>query len=98
MTLRPLDTATVAASVARTGKALLVHEAKRFGGFWAVAAWIAGLLGGPDGPVTRLAGPEVPGVPFHHVRGLVHARRAEGRRGPHTGRVLSRCRAPNLAR
>ena len=41
-TLRPLDTATIAASVERTGKALVVHEANRFGGFGAeVAAWIA---------------------------------------------------------
>ena len=41
-TLRPLDTATMAASVERTGKALVVHEANRFGGFGAeVAAWIA---------------------------------------------------------
>jgi 2-oxoisovalerate dehydrogenase E1 component subunit beta len=68
-TLRPLDTATVAASVERTGKALVVHEANRFGGFGAeVAAWIAEeCFENLDGPVTRLAGPEVPGVPFHHV-------------------------------
>jgi len=68
-TLRPLDTTTVAASVERTGKALVVHEANRFGGFGAeVAAWIAEeCFENLDGPVTRLAGPEVPGVPFHHV-------------------------------
>ena len=68
-TLRPLDTATMAASVERTGKALVVHEANRFGGFGAeVAAWIAEeCFEQLDGPVTRLAGPEVPGVPFHHV-------------------------------
>jgi 2-oxoisovalerate dehydrogenase E1 component beta subunit len=68
-TLRPLDTATVGASVERTGKALVVHEANRFGGFGAeVAAWIAqDCFEHLDGPVTRLAGPEVPGVPFHHV-------------------------------
>jgi 2-oxoisovalerate dehydrogenase E1 component beta subunit len=68
-TLRPLDTVTVAASVERTGKALVVHEANRFGGFGAeVAAWIAQeCFDQLDGPVTRLGGPEVPGVPFHHV-------------------------------
>ncbi len=68
-TLRPLDTAAIAASVERTGKALVVHEANRFGGFGAeVAAWIAqDCFENLDGPVTRLAGPEVPGVPFHHV-------------------------------
>ena len=68
-TLRPLDTATVLASVARTGKALVVYEANRFGGFGAeVAATIAEqAFEHLDGPVTRLAGPEVPGVPFHHT-------------------------------
>jgi 2-oxoisovalerate dehydrogenase E1 component subunit beta len=67
-TLRPLDTATVLASVQKTGKALVVHEANRFGGFGAeVAAGIAqDAFEYLDGPVTRLAGPEVPGVPFHH--------------------------------
>jgi 2-oxoisovalerate dehydrogenase E1 component beta subunit len=67
-TLRPLDTATVLDSVRRTGKALVVHEANRFGGYGAeVAATIAELgFESLDGPVTRLAGPEVPGVPFHH--------------------------------
>ena len=68
-TLRPLDTETVLASVGRTGKALVVHEANRFGGFGAeVAATIAEdgfeML---DGPVMRLGGPEVPGVPYHHA-------------------------------
>jgi 2-oxoisovalerate dehydrogenase E1 component beta subunit len=67
-TLRPLDTATILASVEKTGKALVVHEANRFGGFGAeVAALIAqDAFEHLDGPVTRLAGPEVPGVPFHH--------------------------------
>jgi 2-oxoisovalerate dehydrogenase E1 component beta subunit len=66
--LRPLDTATVLGSVQKTGKALVVHEANRFGGFGAeVAATIAqDAFEFLDGPVTRLAGPEVPGVPFHH--------------------------------
>jgi 2-oxoisovalerate dehydrogenase E1 component beta subunit len=68
-TLRPLDTETVLASVAKTGKALVVHEANRFGGFGAeVAATIAEkAFENLDGPVTRLAGPEVPGVPYHHT-------------------------------
>ena len=37
-TLRPLDTETILASVGRTGKALVVHEANRFGGFGAEIA------------------------------------------------------------
>jgi len=66
--LRPLDTATLLGSVRKTGKALVVHEANRFGGFGGeVAAIIAqDAFEHLDGPVTRLAGPEVPGVPFHH--------------------------------
>lgn len=67
-TLRPLDRATVLASVEKTGKALVVHEANRFGGYGAeVAAIIAEeAFDHLDGPVRRLAGPEVPGVPYHH--------------------------------
>jgi 2-oxoisovalerate dehydrogenase E1 component beta subunit len=67
-TLRPLDVPAVLGSVEKTGKALVVHEANRFGGFGAeVAATIAeGAFEHLDGPVTRLAGPEVPAVPFHH--------------------------------
>jgi 2-oxoisovalerate dehydrogenase E1 component beta subunit len=68
-TLRPLDVDSVIGSVAKTAKALVVHEANRFGGFGAeVAATIAEhAFEHLDGPVTRLAGPDVPGVPFHHV-------------------------------
>ena len=67
--LRPLDLDTVLASVTKTGKALVVHEANRFGGFGAeIAAEIAErAFEHLDGPVTRLAGPEVPGVPYHHT-------------------------------
>jgi 2-oxoisovalerate dehydrogenase E1 component beta subunit len=67
-TLRPLDTETILASVAKTGRALVVHEANQFGGFGGeVAALIAeDGFDSLDAPVTRLAGPEVPGVPYHH--------------------------------
>jgi len=68
-TLRPLDTATVLASVEKTGKALVVHEANRFGGYGAEVAATIGEAGFEflDGPVMRLGGPEVPGVPYHHA-------------------------------
>jgi 2-oxoisovalerate dehydrogenase E1 component beta subunit len=68
-TLRPLDRRAVLASVTKTGKALVVHEANRFGGFGAeVAAMIAEeAFESLDGPVTRLCGPDVPGVPYHHA-------------------------------
>ena len=67
-TLRPLDTDAVLASVTKTGRALVVHEANQFGGFGAeVAALIAeDGFESLDAPVTRLAGPEVPAVPYAH--------------------------------
>ena len=68
-TLRPLDLDTILASVEKTGKALVVHEANRFGGFGAEIAAEIGerAFESLDGPVTRLAGPDVPGVPYHHT-------------------------------
>ena len=67
-TLRPLDVPAILESVERTGRALVVQEANRFGGFGGeIAATIAEqAFESLDAPVTRLAGPEVPGVPFHH--------------------------------
>jgi 2-oxoisovalerate dehydrogenase E1 component beta subunit len=67
-TLRPLDRDAILASVKKTGKALVVHEANRFGGFGGeIAAMIAEeAFESLDGPVTRLAGPDVPGVPYQH--------------------------------
>ena len=65
-TLRPLDTETVLESVRKTGKALIVHEDTKAGGFGGeVAAVISEeAFDHLDGPVTRLAGPEVPAMPF----------------------------------
>lgn len=56
-TLRPLDKATVAASVAKTGRALVVHEANKTMGFGAeVAAFLAEeLFWDLDAPVVRVA-------------------------------------------
>ncbi|HEY7737608.1 MAG TPA: alpha-ketoacid dehydrogenase subunit beta [Candidatus Limnocylindria bacterium] len=67
-TLRPLDTEAILASVAKTGRALVVHEANGFGGFGGeIAAFIAEHgFDSLDAPVTRLSGPEVPGVPYAH--------------------------------
>jgi 2-oxoisovalerate dehydrogenase E1 component beta subunit len=67
-TLRPLDTAAILASVEKTGRALVVHEANGFGGFGGEVAALIAEAGFDhlDAPVTRLTGPEVPGVPFHH--------------------------------
>ncbi len=65
-TLRPLDTKTILESVARTNRALIVHEDNRFAGFGAeIAATIAEEgFRYLDAPPTRLCGPDVPAVPF----------------------------------
>jgi 2-oxoisovalerate dehydrogenase E1 component beta subunit len=68
-TLRPLDKETVLSSVRKTGKCLVVYEDNRFGGYGAEVAAIVGeeAFDYLDGPVTRIAGPDVPGVPYNHV-------------------------------
>jgi 2-oxoisovalerate dehydrogenase E1 component beta subunit len=67
--LRPLDRPTLLASVRKTGKCLVVYEDNRFGGYGAeVAATVAEeAFDYLDAPVSRLAGPEVPAVPYNHV-------------------------------
>ena len=65
-TVRPIDRKTVLESVRKTGKALIVHEDTKAGG---IGAEVAGVIAEEafeylDGPVTRLAGPEVPAMPF----------------------------------
>ncbi len=68
-TIRPLDAATILASVRKTGKCLIVHEDNRFGGFGAeVAALVAEeAFDYLDGPVTRLCGPDSPASPYASV-------------------------------
>jgi 2-oxoisovalerate dehydrogenase E1 component beta subunit len=68
-TLRPLDGDTILDSVRKTGKAVIVYEDNRFGGFGAeVAAIIAEeAFDYLDGPVMRVTGPDVPGVPYNHA-------------------------------
>ncbi|MEI7745336.1 MAG: alpha-ketoacid dehydrogenase subunit beta [Chloroflexota bacterium] len=68
-TLRPLDRETLLGSVRKTGKCLVVYEDNKFGGYGAEIAAIVGeeAFDYLDGPVTRLAGPDVPGVPYNHV-------------------------------
>lgn len=65
-TVRPLDEDTVLASVRKTGKALIVHEdTKLLGVGGEVAAVIAEhAFEYLDAPIARLAGPEVPAMPF----------------------------------
>jgi 2-oxoisovalerate dehydrogenase E1 component beta subunit len=65
-TLRPLDTQTILASVRKTGKAMIVYEDNRFMGFGAeVAALVAEeAFDALDGPIVRVAGLDVPAVPY----------------------------------
>jgi len=71
--LRPLDSETLLRSVRKTGKVLIVHEDNLTGGIGAeVSAIIAEhAFEHLDGPITRLAGPEVPAMPF--ASSLEHA-------------------------
>jgi 2-oxoisovalerate dehydrogenase E1 component beta subunit len=67
-TLRPLDRETVFKSVKKTNRALIVYEDNLTGGYGAeVAALIAEYTFVElDAPVRRLAGPDVPAVPFSY--------------------------------
>ncbi|MGZ6340691.1 MAG: alpha-ketoacid dehydrogenase subunit beta, partial [Candidatus Limnocylindrales bacterium] len=61
-TLRPLDRQTILDSVRKTGKCLVVYEDNKFGGYGAeIAAMVAeDAFDYLDGPVMRVAGPDVP--------------------------------------
>lgn len=65
-TLNPLDRETILNSVKKTGKALIVHEDNLTLGLGAeIAATIASdAFEYLDAPVMRVAGPDVPAVPF----------------------------------
>ena len=67
-TLLPMDKETILASVRKTGKALIVHEDTLTGGYGAeVAAVIADqAFTDLDAPVKRLAGPDIPAMPYSH--------------------------------
>jgi 2-oxoisovalerate dehydrogenase E1 component beta subunit len=69
-TLQPLDRETILSSVEKTARALVVYEDNLTGGFGAeIAAVIAGegfeFL---DAPVVRVAGPDVPAMPFNKAQ------------------------------
>ncbi|HEY8868295.1 MAG TPA: alpha-ketoacid dehydrogenase subunit beta [Candidatus Limnocylindrales bacterium] len=66
-TLAPLDMATIEASVAKTGRVIVAHEAVKTGGIGAEIA--AGIAQGPafdylEAPIVRLAGQPVP-IPYN---------------------------------
>jgi len=61
-TLRPLDTDTLVASVSKTGRCIIVHEANTFGGFGGeIAATLADLAFDKlKAPIKRIGGLEAP--------------------------------------
>jgi pyruvate/2-oxoglutarate/acetoin dehydrogenase E1 component len=61
----PLDRGPVAASVAKTGRLAVVHEAVEFGGWGAeLASWAAEhLFGDLDAPIARVGSSRTP-IPF----------------------------------
>ena len=65
-TVRPIDTATVLASVRKTSRVLVVHEDNRTGGIGAeVSALVTeGAFADLDAPVMRCAGLDIPAMPF----------------------------------
>ena len=65
-TLSPMDDRAILRSVEKTGKALIVYEDNLTGGFGAeIAATIAqDAFLSLDAPVRRLAGPDVPAMPY----------------------------------
>ena len=65
-TIRPLDKDAILRSAKKTGKVLIVHEDTKAGGIGGeVAAIISeSAFEHLDGPIMRLAGPEVPAMPF----------------------------------
>ena len=69
LTLNPLDTDTILEAARATGKVLIVHEDTLTGGLGGeIAAIIAEhAFEDLDAPIRRLAGPDVPPVPFHEV-------------------------------
>ncbi|HVW34059.1 MAG TPA: dehydrogenase E1 component subunit alpha/beta [Acidimicrobiia bacterium] len=75
--LRPWDTETVLASVERTGRCLVLHEAPRTGGFGGeLAATIAErAFAHLDAPVVRVGSTDTP-VPFSKKLEALHSARA----------------------
>ena len=65
-TIAPLDVETILASVAKTGKAMVVYEDNRTFGVGAeIAATIAErAMFDLDAPIVRVGGPDIPAMPF----------------------------------
>ena len=69
LTLNPLDRGTILESAKATGKVLIVHEDTLTGGLGGeIAAIIAEhAFEYLDAPIRRVAGPDIPSMPYHHA-------------------------------
>lgn len=69
LSVQPLDRETILEAARMTGKVLVVHEDTLTGGFGGeIAATIAEhAFEHLDAPVRRLAGPDLPAMPYHHA-------------------------------
>jgi 2-oxoisovalerate dehydrogenase E1 component beta subunit len=67
-TISPLDRETIVNSVKKTGKAIVVYEDTLSGGWGAeISASIAeAAFAYLDGPIVRVAGPDIPAMPYNH--------------------------------
>ena len=67
-TISPLDRETIVNSVKKTGKAIVVYEDNYSGGWGAeISASIAeAAFAYLDGPIVRVAGPDIPAMPYNH--------------------------------
>lgn len=85
-TVRPLDTEAILASARKTGKVLILHEDNLTGG---IGGEIAALIAEHafeylDGPIMRLAGPDIPAMPFSPT--------LEDAFMPNTGKIVDKLR------
>lgn len=69
LTLNPLDHETILEAAKATGKVLIVHEDTLTGGLGGeIAAIIAEhAFEYLDAPIRRVAGPDIPSMPYHHA-------------------------------
>jgi 2-oxoisovalerate dehydrogenase E1 component beta subunit len=67
-TISPLDRDTIVNSVKKTGKAIVVYEDNRSGGWGAeISASISeAAFAYLDGPIVRVTGPDIPAMPYNH--------------------------------
>jgi 2-oxoisovalerate dehydrogenase E1 component beta subunit len=68
-TIAPLDRETIATSVSKTNRALILHEDNRTLGVGGeIAAFLAEeLFDSLDAPIIRVTAPDVPAMPYNHV-------------------------------